>query len=145
MSDFNGVNYTLTTNVPSEKVEKGEIAGRKRLVREVLLLATATAVGDKIYGPSIPAGSIVTDAKIVIDKSLGATGIFMLGNASDDNAYILAADAGGQAVLQRAVAGCAGIHVRTTAATQLICECTEIMDGTVLDGTIYMEVEYVND
>lgn len=145
MANYNGINYTAISSKPSEKVEKGEIAGRKRLVREVLLLETAMLVGEKIYGPSIPAGSIVTDAKIVIDKSLGDTGIFKLGNASLSDAYVSAADAGGQAVLKRASELNKGIHARVSEDTQLIAECVEVMDGTVLDGTIYLEVEYVND
>ena len=146
MATYNGDNYTKQyISRPSEKVEKGEIAGRKRLLLEVKLLDAALQVGDVIMGPFIPANSIVTDAKIVISKSLGATGIFELGTSTDSDAFVVGADAGGQAALKRASELNAGIMPRFAETAQIMAKCTEVMDGTVLDGKIYLEVEYVND
>lgn len=152
MTNYNGVNYEKQyVTKPSEKIDKGEVAGRKRLLFDQYQPALALQVGDKILGLSIPANSLVTDAKVKVNKSLGATGIFDLGHlASDDDAadadaFVKSADAGGQAVLKRADETCVGIHKRFTADTQVVLECTEVMDGTVLDAVITFEVEYVND
>lgn len=152
MANYNGDNYKLQwVDKPSSKLPKGENAGRKRLLLEHYTAALALQVGDVILGPKIPASSIVTDAKIKINKSLGATGIFDLGylangvDAADADAFVKSADAGGQAVLLRAVAGDAGIYKRFSKETQIALICTEVMDGAVLDGVIEFEVEYVND
>jgi len=147
-----GDNYTkqyLTR--PSEKVEKGELAGRKRIIFEVETMDFAWQVGDILYGPYLPANSLVTNAKIKIDKSLGATGIFSMGHlasdtdAADADAFVTAADGGGQAALEKAGAANVGIFYRFAERVQLSVTCTEVMDGAVLDGKLYMEVEYVND
>ena len=147
-----GDNYTKQyITRPSEKIEKGEIAGRKRLVFEVETLDYAAAVNDVILGPYLPANSLVTAAKIKIDKSLGATGIFDLGHGASDSdvadsdAFVTGADGGGQAALASEAAANVGIFKRFAEKVQLQLICTEVMDGAVLDGKIYFEVEYVND
>ena len=152
MAILNGDNYEKQyITKPSEKIEKGEVAGRKRLLLEHKILTSALAVNDEILCLSIPASSIVVDAKVFIEKSLGATGIFSVGHkanavdAADATAFVDGADAGGQAVLKRAGAANAGIMKRFSKETQVFVTCTEIMDGSVLDATIYVEVEYVND
>jgi len=151
MAIYNGINYAKQyVSKPSEKIDSGEVAGRKRLLLEKFDLTFAVLNGDTILGPKLPAGSIVTDAKIKIDKSLGATGIFQLGHlangvdAADADAFIAAADAGGQAVLAR-LALEVGALKRFTKETQLVITCTEDMDGAVLDGVLTVELEYVND
>ena len=152
MTIVNGDNYAgQFVTKPSEKFPKGENAGRKRLLLDHYTAAYAIQVGDTILGPKIPASSIVTDAVIKINKSLGATGIFNLGylangvDAADTDAFITGADAGGQAVLAAPAAGAAGILKRFTKETQLVLIATEVMDGAVLDGVIDFGVEYVND
>lgn len=152
MATYNAENYEKGyVTKPSEKIEKGEVAGRKRLLFDVRVLDFAAAVNDEILCGFIPASSMVTDAKIKINKSLGATGIFQAGykangvDAEDDSAFVAGADAGGQAVLQRAGAANAGIFKRFSEETQVFLKCTEVMDGTVLDGVIQVEIEYVND
>jgi len=151
MAVKNADNYTLARiNKPAEKVEMGQIAGKKRLVIDFYTLGYAAQVGDEILGLDIPADSIVTAAKVKIDKSLGATGIFSLGHkansvdAEDPNAFVLAANGGGQAALQYAEAATVGIHKKFAEATQIFLTCTEVMDGNVLDGVISFEIEYVN-
>jgi len=152
MATYNGVNYAKSyVTRPSEKIEKGEIAGRKRLVFEVKLLDFAAQVADEILGPFLPANSLVTNATVKISKSLGATGIFSLGHsasgvdAADADAFVTAADGGGQAAFEKAIATNVGIYKRYAEKVQLKLTCTEVMDGAVLDGSIYFEVEYVND
>lgn len=152
MADFNGENYQAGfINKPSDKIIKGEVAGRKRIVLERRVLDSVLAVNDEVLGIFIPASSIVTDAKIKIDKSLGATGIFEMGHkangvdSEDSVAFVAAADAGGQAVLKRANELNAGMYKRFEKETQVFVKCTEIMDGSVLDAVITFEVEYVND
>ena len=153
MAILNGDNFDKQfVQKPSEKIEKGEVAGRKRLLLEHKLLDSALSVNDEILGLFIPASSIVTGAKIVVDKSLGATGIFEAGfkdngtdGAEDSSAFVNLADAGGQAVNKRDGAANAGIYKRFAKDAQVFIKCTEVMDGAVLDGTITLEVEYVND
>jgi hypothetical protein len=149
---YYGDNYTSQyITKPSLKIQKGEVAGRKRLLYDKDTLAAALQVGDTIEIGHIPANSIVTDAKVFISKSLGATGIFDLGykangvDAADSDAFVKSADAGGQAALQRMTYQSAGAFKRFTAETQVVLICTEVMDGTVLDGILHIEVEYVND
>ena len=151
MAIYNADNYTLArVNKPAEKVEMGQIAGKKRLLIDFKTLDAALAVNDEILGMFIPKDSIVTGAKVKISKSLGTTGIFSLGfkangvDAVDANAFVLAADGGGTAALQYAEAGAVGIHKKFSAETQVFLTCTEVMDGTVLDGVISLEIEYVN-
>jgi len=152
MATLNGDNYALQyIDKPSQKIEKGEVAGRKRLVLEHRVLDVVIAANDEILGLNIPANSIVVDAKISISKSLGVTGIFELGHkansteAEDSDAFVVAADGGGQAVLKGPIAGAAGIYKRFEEDTQIFVKCTEVTDGAVLDGIITFEVEYVND
>lgn len=152
MALLNGDNYEKQyVTKPSEKIEKGEVAGRKRLLLEHKVLDAVVAANDEILCLSIPATSIVTDAKIKVNKSLGVTGIFELGHransefSEDSAAFVSGADAGGQAVLQRAGASNAGIFRRFAEETQVFVKCTEVTDGTVLDGIITVEIEYVND
>ena len=152
MATYNGENYDKAyIQKPSEKISKGEFAGKKRIVFEKKVLDVALAVSDEVLGPFIPADSIILDAKVKINKSLGATGIFDLGykangvDAADLNGFVVGADAGGQAVLKRAEEASAAIHARFTKDTQMVLVCTEIMDGTVLDAVVTFEVEYSNE
>jgi len=148
-----GDNYTGQYRTkPSEKFPKGESGGgRLRPIVERETLAVATAVGDRIWGPIIPAGSLVLEGFVKISKSLGATGIFELGylagddDVEDTNAFVVSADAGGQAVFVKSDYQAAGTLKRLTTDLQLVARCTEIMDGTVLDAVITFGVILVND
>jgi len=108
-------------------------------------------IGDRILGPKIPASSIVTGAKIKINKSLGLTGVFNLGylangvDVEDTAAFVTGADGGEQADLKSADRSNAGIFKRFSEITQLVFICTEATTGAVLDGVIECEVEFVND
>lgn len=152
MANYNGENYAkVFATKPAEKISKGEYAGKKRIVIERRVLDVALQVNDQILCPFIPADSIVTGAKVHINKSLGATGIFSLGflangvDAADLDAFAVAIDAGGQAVLTKSIATSAGLYKRFTKDTQIVLVCTEVMDGTVLDGIVTIELEYSNE
>ena len=154
MADFNADNYKgQYVDKPSSKFPKGENAGRKRLLLDHYTTNAVDGVltggADRVLGPKIPASSIVTDAKIYIDGTLGAGGIFDLGylansvDAADADAFVTGADGGGQAALQRADATNAGLFKRFSEETQVVLSCTET---TVNAGvTITFEIEYVND
>ncbi len=151
MANLNGDNYKLQwVDKPSNKLPKGENAGRKRLLLEHYTIPAVIAVGDVILGPMIPASSIVTDAKVKIG-ACGATGIFDLGylangvDAADANAFLVGADAGGQAVLDRAGLAAVGIYKRFTKETQIALVCTEATLIGDVGVQIEFEVEYVND
>lgn len=152
MANYNGENYAkVFATKPAEKIAKGEFAGKKRVIIERKVLDVALQVNDQVLGPYIPADSIVTGAKVHINKSLGATGIFSLGflgngvDAADLDAFAVAADAGGQAALVSSVASSAGLYKRLTKDTQIVLVCTEVMDGSVLDAVVTFEVEYSNE
>jgi len=154
MATLNGDNYKKQwVDKPSEKLPKGENAGRKRLLLEHYTPLAVMAIGDVILGPKIPASSIVIDAKLRVDKSISDDGIFDLGylangvDAADTDAFVVGANAGGQAVLKRADESSAGIYKRFTKETQIALIVTEATVSSNLDLTavIEFEVEYVND
>ncbi len=65
-------------------------------------------------------------------------------DAEDSDAFVVAADGGGQAALKGPIAGAAGLYKRFTKDTQVFLKCTEIT-GATADAVITMEIEYVND
>lgn len=158
MNNYTGAEIT----VPEVKYPKGEMTGKKRVLidRKTLVTAAGTAgldATDVIYGPKLPADSIVTNVSVHINKSLGATGIFSVGwaanhdingdvvDALDADGFISAVDAGGQAALTSMTAGQPGVFKRFAEETQILITCTEVMDDNVLDGVLTLVVEYVND
>lgn len=156
---YNGDNYAMQwVDKPSEKLPKGEVSGKLRAVldRKTLVDAAGTAalnVGDTVKGPYVPASCLVVDAKLSTNKSLGATGKFDLGYlASDDdvadpNAFVSDCDGGGQAGFARMAAAQAGagLYKRTTKKLQMVAICTEVMDDSVLDAVLTMEVNYLSE
>lgn len=157
MTTLYGQNYTgqyLTK--PSQKINKGEVAGRKRLLVDRIVVPAVAALNDEIIIGVLPANSLVTDAKIFVNKSLGATGIFTLGHkattdelgnviAEDEDGFCGAADAGGQAALARAGATSVALYKRLGSETVVFIKVTEVTDGSVADGVLVAEIEYVND
>jgi len=155
MADYNADNYKgQYVDKPSSKFPKGENAGRKRLLLDHYTTnaidGALTGGGvDRVLGPKIPASSIVTDAKIYIDGTLGIGGIFDLGflangvDATDVDAFVTGADGGGQAALKRADASNVGVFKRFSVETQLVLSCFETTANAGV--TITFEIEYVND
>jgi hypothetical protein len=108
MASVYGVNNTkkYITN-PIDKVAAKEDGGKVRVAYDSYVFpANAFASGDKIELMKLPKGAKVVDA-FVKAPSLGTTGIFDLGykangvDSADSDAFVLSADAGGQAVFKR--------------------------------------------
>lgn len=127
MADFNAVNFAKAyVNVPSEKIAPGEVSGDLLVAYdEYTFPANAFVLNDVIkLGIKIPAGARVIEATVVA-PSLGTTGIFSLGTATDPDALIVAADAGGQAVRANIPAGAADLGKELTVDTFYQLTCTE--------------------
>lgn len=151
MTDLFGVNYKkVYQDDPSGKANKGEYNGHKKvLFDEHTFAADVNAIGDKIYIGKLPAGARVLKA-VVKSPSLGTTGIVHLGHeasesgdiTADADAFVVSADAGGQAV-QDSGSGL-GIGKRFDEAVTVLLELTEATDAAQ-DDKIQAWLEYVVD
>lgn len=151
MATFYGVNKTkIDINNPSDKVEAKEHSGKERFAYDAyVFLANAFAANDEIEVMKLPKGAKIVNA-VVKSPSLGTTGIFDLGirsngvEAADQDYLVLAADAGGQAVVQQARSGVgvAGLFATLSAETQVVLKCTEVTTAAI-GLKIEVAVEYV--
>lgn len=125
MAEVKGKNYALMTGIPQEQIPAGEVSGKERVsYDEYTFPANVFALNDIInVGSPIPKGARITEA-LVLSPSLGATGIFDLGIASDQNYFVDQADAGGQAVAKR-LSNEAGLLVKLADKVQPQLKCTE--------------------
>jgi len=140
---------------PRLPMPKGEVAGEVKVLRDTYTLAAAFALNDELDMGFVPEGSTIIDCKVIIPASVGATGIFTVGYrafvdsdgntvSEDADALILSADAGGQAVFARMLAGVAGYGKKVgKGGAQIFATCTEVVGAT--GGQITIEVQYVND
>jgi len=146
MANLYGSNYTKAfINVPSEKIEPGEFAGKMKVAYDEYDLdglGVVLAANDIIYLMKIPAGARILEA-IIDSPSLGTTGIVQLGTIADPDRYIASADAGGQAVRARMPEGADGAFEELSVETQLALKCTEI--STEITGIVKVSVHYVMD
>ena len=157
MATFYADNYKAGyQDKPSSKYPKGEFNGKRKVQidRFTLVNAAGTAglkTGDRLLLGPLPASSLFLNAKVHLDKSLGATGIFNLGylangvDAEDTDAFVTGADGGGQSALAETDKDSAGLYKRFSKETFLVLICTEDMDDAVLDAVVTIETEYVND
>lgn len=151
MADFNAKNYDLINSVPSKQADVGEVVGKmKVLFDEFTCGQNVYAISDKILvGAKLPKGARVLEAQLV-SPSLGTTGIMQLGflangvDAEDLDAFIVSADAGGQAVKALIPAGAAGLHKKFEADTQCVINFTEASDSANGDK-ISVAIHYVMD
>lgn len=140
MPNYNGENLTLTD--AGKKLNGGEVNGRVKTLTERFTFTAEMAVGEKIYGPSLPADVRVLDAYVKA-PSLGATGIFTLGHvatedregnviAEDPNAFVDAADFGGAAAMKRAsIEAGIGTRLGKNQEVQTFLECSELTAAAV--------------
>jgi len=160
MANLDGANFKKAhVDVPSTKIEQGDVNGRVRLAYDEYDLDTlgvVIAVNDIIRGPKLPKGARVVNAWID-SPSMGVTGIFDLGHAivldengatldaADQDAFVSQADAGGQTVLKdiKAAQGLAGYLKKFQGEVQVQAECTEVT--VAITGLIRFGVEYVVD
>jgi hypothetical protein len=141
---------------PNDKFKAGELTGKSRYLVGRLTVPAALSIGDTIELGDIPANSRIVSAKILINKSLGATGIISIGHGAtvDENGNTVAlanagvcaaADAGGQAALS--VSGVAQVIIlnKLAQATRVYGYVSEATNGTVSDAEAIFLVEFVND
>jgi hypothetical protein len=151
MADFDAKNYSLINSVPAKQAEIGEVCGKMKILFDEFDCAqNVYAISDKILiGAKLPKGARVLEAQLV-SPSLGTTGIMQLGflangvDAQDLDAFIVSADAGGQAVKALIPAGAAGLHKKFEAETQLVINFTEASDAATGDK-ISVAIHYVMD
>lgn len=151
MADFNAKNYALINSVPAKQAEIGEVVGKMKILFDEFDCAqNVYAIADKILiGAKLPKGARVIEAQIC-SPSLGTTGIMQLGflangiDSEDLDAFIVSADAGGQAVKGQIPAGAAGLHKKFSADTQAVINFTEASDAA--NGLkISVSIHYVMD
>jgi hypothetical protein len=125
MAVFNALNYAKAyVNVPSEKIAPGEVGGELQVAYDEYTFTANAAVNDVIrLGIKIPAGARIHEA-VVIAPSLGTTGTFALGTASNTTSLIAAANAGGQAVKALTPAGAADLGKELSEDTFYQLTCT---------------------
>lgn len=124
MADVNGANAALVA--AGKKVGIGEYNGHVKMMFETVVFdAAVKAIGEKfVIGAPLPKGARVLDVTVKC-PSLGTTGIFDIGyqangvDSADPDAFIVGADAGGQAVVQRPGISAAGLHKKFAAETQV--------------------------
>lgn len=137
--------------VAGTKVPPGHLNGRKKGIHDYYDLSAAIANNAEIDSLYIPEGAIILDAWIK-SPTMGATGIFQLGCrafedsaeasvAEDPDGLVALADAGGQAVFQRAATeALIGTKVGKGGA-QLFLKCIEITVAT--SGRVQWHVEFL--
>lgn len=150
MTNLSGNNYALEIASPQLKIEDGGVFGKVHNLRESYTISAALADGDLIYGPKLPKGAVVIDAKLHISATLGTGGILTLGHlvgdsgveSEDLDAFVPATDGGGQAALGRMAASSAGLYKKFAEAVRIVADCTEA--SSVTSGvTISFDISYI--
>lgn len=150
MAILNGDNYAKEIAKPQEKIENGAVFGKVHNLRESYTISAALADGDLIYGPILPKGAVVLDAKLHVSATLGTGGILDLGHlagnegveSEDLNAFVSGVDAGGQAALGRMAAGAAGLYKKFGESVRIVADCTEASSVTT-GVTISFDISYI--
>lgn len=150
MATLSGDNYALEVASPQAKIENGGVFGKVYNLRESYTIEAALDVNDDILGPKLPKGAVVIDAKLHIDATLGTGGILTLGHeagddgveSEDEDAFVPATDAGGQAALGRMAASSAGLYKQFAEAVRVKAVCTEASSATS-GVTISFDVSYI--
>jgi hypothetical protein len=155
MATLEGINYAKVSAEPSQKVLKGEVSGRvKVLYDEHTFAGNVNAIADIVkIGSLLPKGARVLGAKVKC-PSLGTTGILSFGyavsadavEAADADGFIVVAqiDAGGQAVLGVDTAASAAVGKQFAADVQPQLVFTEASDAAA-GKKIQCWIEYVLD
>jgi hypothetical protein len=154
MADIYTTNYQAAyVDVPADKFQKGELAGRKRMLYGKVALPATLADTSKIFIGKLPGNSIVTNASIRVEATVGAVGTLDLGHGATSvdvanaDAFIAAADCSGQAVLARPTLAAVGMYKRFEEEVEIYATCNGTLDGSTAGAlvTAHFEVEYVND
>lgn len=160
MATINGANYKAQyVTKPESKYPKGELAGRKRVLVERFVNAqqddgTVVESGDVLVCGILPPNSMITDAKVYINDTMGS-GAFKLGHAAttaeadgstinaNDDGIIASVSAAGDAVLARPTKASDALYVRFGSETTINLTATATATGITAD--IVVEIEYVSD
>lgn len=148
MATLNGKNYKkVYVDKPSQKADKGEYNGHVKTLYDEITLAGDLGLGDEILLGKLPVGARVLSA-VVKSPSLGSTGILDLGykangvDVEDQDGFVAAADAGGQAVQANGTG--VAIGKKFDAETTVFAKVTEASDlGNGL--TVQAWVHYIVD
>ncbi len=161
MTSYEGDNYAgAYSTEPLQKYPPGELGGEVKAMFERFTLVAADGTGaiaqnDTIKVGKLPKNSFVVDAMLRINKSLGATGQFILGHGAstdedgntinaDTDGFCPACDAGGQAALSRSDSTSLSLGKRFGEEEDIIVTCSEATDASVDDGVLEVAVFYVN-
>lgn len=146
-----GANYTLAyVNANPKKYGKGDYNGGLHLMVDTFTFAeAATEVGDILKIGKLPKGARVVKA-FVKSASQGTTGIWDLGNAAsadaletaDPDGYVVAADAGGQAVQSDGSGAKMYAKLLGDVDLQLVCtEATQASTGVVMTAGVFYVID----
>lgn len=143
MASVYSVNQTLLNN--AYQVPGGELGGEVKCAHDkYTFTADAFAQNDVIeMALYIPQNAMILGA-FVKSPSLGTTGIFHLGTASNPDSLVIA-DAGGAAVLAKETAASADMLAVITSADKqqyiLTCaEATDAADGLTIEAGIFYKM-----
>ncbi len=144
MSSVKGVNNTIITATPSEKVDS-EVLGGNISVSYDSYEASSLASGSDITIGRVPTNATIMDVIVKCD-ALGGSSTLKVGDASDDDRYLAAVgtwNAAGQ--VQSMLGGSTaantamtGLGYRTTAETDIIITT----GGATITGSIHCWVKY---
>lgn len=130
----------------AQKIPAYDYYGKVRAIPFEYNLSAALTDGDQIVGVELPVNAKIIDAYLK-SPSMGATGIFSLGIKDEDGSnidgLIESADAGGQAVLERAGANSDLIGTLLTKKSNLLLEVLETTIATSgkIEGMVLISVE----
>ena len=153
MANTNGSNAAALA--ANKKAAVGEINGHRKTMFDTVVFATAVvAISDTFtIGAPLPKGARVLDVTVKC-PSLGTTGTFHVGYAAngvdvaDDDAFIVSANAGGQAVVAKPGISSAGLHKKFAAETQIIGTFTIATTAAAANTAavpMTVEVSYIVD
>ena len=89
MTDLNFTNYAKLVAVPAKLVDGGEYGGRARNLYDEYATLGSELVGDKLFCGYVDPGERVTDGWVLYG-ALGTSTTLKLGDASDDDRFVVA-------------------------------------------------------
>ena len=146
MSKVLGVNATLAaTPTPANRLKPGQHDGRIKSFQDTYEASTLVAGSTIKMGPKLPKGAIVLNVEIMAD-ALGAGNTIIVGDAEDDNRYILSEEMDtAQKILRTNAVGGKNYEVDKSDADNLDNQITITTGGVSISGTIKLTCFYTHD
>jgi len=146
MSIVLGVNATkVATPTPANRLKPGEFDGRVKTLQDTYEAAVLVAGSTIKIGPKLPKGAIVLDVEIMAD-ALGSGNTIIVGDAEDDNRYILSEEMHtANKILHTNAIGGKNYEVDKSDADNLDNQITITTGGVSISGTIKVTVFYTHD